>query len=97
MESTIPATTLATTLAATPAVTIENGATQPVFSRAEAVKQTVFVEVAGTDSDVDGKPDRVALPALHTLQNKLAAEPFDGYYCPDHQDPAAPGGGPPAG
>lgn len=107
-----------------PAVSIEDNATQPVFSRADAVKQTVYVEVEGTDSDHDGRPDRVAvdilrpketeqglkvpvimeaspyyaggndvpnhpvdvdengdpLPALLAEQNKLAAEPFDGYY-----------------
>jgi X-Pro dipeptidyl-peptidase len=107
-----------------PALKIENNATQPVFSRADAIKQTVFVEVAGTDSDNDGAPDRVAvdilrpketdqglkvpvimeaspyyaggndvanhpvdvdengnpLPTLKALANKLAAEPFDGYY-----------------
>ncbi|MFI7461063.1 Xaa-Pro dipeptidyl-peptidase [Nonomuraea sp. NPDC049646] len=110
--------------AATPALKIENNATQPVFSRADAVKQTVFVEVAGTDSDDDGQPDRVAmdilrpketdqglkvpvimeaspyyapgndvpnhpvdvdangnpLPTLKSPSNKLAPEPFDGYY-----------------
>ncbi|WP_327585573.1 Xaa-Pro dipeptidyl-peptidase [Nonomuraea sp. NBC_00507] len=108
----------------TPALKIENNATQPIFSRADAIKQTVFVEVAGTDSDNDGAPDRVAvdilrpketdqglkvpvimeaspyyaggndvanhpvdvdengnpLPTLKALANKLAAEPFDGYY-----------------
>ncbi|MGP3958609.1 Xaa-Pro dipeptidyl-peptidase [Nonomuraea sp. 3N208] len=108
----------------TPAIKIENNATQPVFSRADAIKRTVFVEVAGTDSDNDGAPDRVAvdilrpketdqglkvpvimeaspyyaggndvanhpvdvdengnpLPTLKALANKLAAEPFDGYY-----------------
>ncbi|TMR98039.1 Xaa-Pro dipeptidyl-peptidase [Nonomuraea basaltis] len=118
LTGTAPAT------AETPAIKIENNATQPVFSRADAIMQTVFVEVAGTDSDNDGKPDRVAvdilrpketdqglkvpvimeaspyyaggndvanhpvdvdengnpLPTLRSLANKLAAEPFDGYY-----------------
>ncbi|MEW9546908.1 Xaa-Pro dipeptidyl-peptidase [Nonomuraea sp. NPDC050783] len=50
--------------AGTPAITIEGNATQPVFSRADAIKQTVFVEVAGTDSDHDGAPDRVAVDIL---------------------------------
>ncbi|WP_157252362.1 Xaa-Pro dipeptidyl-peptidase [Nonomuraea typhae] len=48
----------------TPTIKIENNATQPVFSRADAIKQTVFVEVAGTDSDADGQPDRVAVDIL---------------------------------
>ncbi|WP_327108934.1 Xaa-Pro dipeptidyl-peptidase [Nonomuraea glycinis] len=47
-----------------PAITVTDNATQPVFSRADAIKQTVFVEVAGTDSDSDGKPDRVAVDIL---------------------------------
>ncbi|WP_214320814.1 Xaa-Pro dipeptidyl-peptidase [Nonomuraea sediminis] len=54
----------ATAHADTPAIKIENNATQPVFSRADAVKQTVYVEVAGVDSDSDGKPDRVAVDIL---------------------------------
>lgn len=48
----------------TPALAIQDNATQPVFSRADAIKQTVFVEVEGTDSDSDGKPDRVAVDIL---------------------------------
>jgi X-Pro dipeptidyl-peptidase len=120
----IAAMTTAPATAATPAIKIENNATQPVFSRADAIKQTVYVEVAGTDSDSDGLPDRVAvdilrpketdaglkvpvimeaspyyaggndvqnhvvdvdeygnpLPTLRSLADKLAAEPFDGYY-----------------
>ncbi|RJL23670.1 Xaa-Pro dipeptidyl-peptidase [Bailinhaonella thermotolerans] len=43
-----------------PQIKVENGETQPVFSRADAIIETVFVEVAGVDSDNDGKPDRVA-------------------------------------
>ncbi|NRQ32269.1 Xaa-Pro dipeptidyl-peptidase [Nonomuraea sp. NN258] len=49
---------------ADPAIKVENNATQPVFSRADAVRQTVFVEVAGTDSDNDGQADRVAVDIL---------------------------------
>ncbi|SEU38241.1 Xaa-Pro dipeptidyl-peptidase [Nonomuraea wenchangensis] len=117
-------TTPAAAAADTPGIKVENHATQPVFSRADAIKQTVYVEVAGTDSDNDGAPDRVAvdilrpketdaglkvpvimeaspyyaggndvanhtvdvdengnpLPTLRSLANKLAAEPFAGYY-----------------
>ena len=50
--------------AGTPAITIEDNATQPVFSRADAITQTVYVEVAGTDSDHDGSPDRVAVDIM---------------------------------
>ncbi|MET7462938.1 Xaa-Pro dipeptidyl-peptidase [Nonomuraea sp. NPDC005501] len=47
-----------------PSIVVENGATQPVFSRADAIAQTVYVEVTGTDSDGDGAPDRVAVDIL---------------------------------
>ncbi|MCF6471682.1 Xaa-Pro dipeptidyl-peptidase [Nonomuraea sp. MG754425] len=49
---------------ATPAIKVEHNATQPVFSRADAILQTVFVEVDGTDSDGDGADDRVAVDIL---------------------------------
>ncbi|MEV0380080.1 Xaa-Pro dipeptidyl-peptidase [Nonomuraea sp. NPDC050643] len=58
LAGTAPAT------ADTPAIRVENNATQPIFSRADAIQQTVFVEVAGTDSDNDGAPDRVAVDIL---------------------------------
>ncbi|MEV0146713.1 MULTISPECIES: Xaa-Pro dipeptidyl-peptidase [unclassified Nonomuraea] len=45
-------------------IVVEDGATQPVFSRADAIAQTVYVEVAGTDSDGDGASDRVAVDIL---------------------------------
>ncbi|MCG5220736.1 Xaa-Pro dipeptidyl-peptidase [Streptosporangium soli] len=47
-----------------PAIRIEHDATQPVFSRADAIVQTVFVEVAGADSDADGRPDKVAVDIM---------------------------------
>ncbi|GAA3103042.1 Xaa-Pro dipeptidyl-peptidase [Streptosporangium carneum] len=43
---------------------IENEETQPVYSRADALTETVFVEVAGVDSDRDGSPDRVAVDIM---------------------------------
>ncbi|WP_043621119.1 Xaa-Pro dipeptidyl-peptidase [Nonomuraea candida] len=55
---------------ATPAITIADNATQPVFSRADAIEQTVFVEVAGTDSDHDGAPDRVAVDILRPKETE---------------------------
>src|SRR5437868_4039857 len=57
-------------MADTPTLSIQNNATQPVFSRADAIKQTVFVEVAGTDSDSDGKPDRVAVDILRPKETE---------------------------
>ncbi|MFC7642613.1 CocE/NonD family hydrolase [Streptosporangium lutulentum] len=56
--------------AASPAVArpatapIENNETQPVYSRTDALTETVFVEVAGVDSDADGRPDRVAVDIM---------------------------------
>lgn len=121
---TTPAATPAAASAATPAISVRGNATQPIFSRADAIKQTVYVEVAGTDSDRDGRPDRVAVdilrpketdqglkvpvimeaspyyaggndvpnhvvdvdadgnpvPTFGKMADKLAVEPFDGYY-----------------
>ncbi|MEV4801895.1 Xaa-Pro dipeptidyl-peptidase [Nonomuraea sp. NPDC049421] len=66
LVATLTGTVTGTTPASadTPAIKIENNATQPVFSRADAIQQTVFVEVKGTDSDNDGEPDRVAVDIL---------------------------------
>ncbi|WP_341356920.1 Xaa-Pro dipeptidyl-peptidase [Rossellomorea sp. y25] len=41
-----------------PEIKVENGMTQPVFSHQDAIIERVFVETS-TDSDRDGKPDRV--------------------------------------
>ncbi|MEU7988825.1 Xaa-Pro dipeptidyl-peptidase [Streptosporangium canum] len=43
---------------------IADNETQPVYSRADALAETVFVEVAGVDSDRDGRPDRVAVDIM---------------------------------
>ncbi|PZG44610.1 Xaa-Pro dipeptidase [Spongiactinospora gelatinilytica] len=56
--------------AGTPAIKVENGATQPVFSRADAITQTVYVEVAGVDSDADGRADRVAVDIMRPKETE---------------------------
>ncbi|MBN6057350.1 Xaa-Pro dipeptidyl-peptidase [Nonomuraea sp. RK-328] len=56
--------------AGVPAAVVADGVTQPVFSRADAIKQTVYVEVAGTDSDGDGAPDRVAVDVLRPKETE---------------------------
>ncbi|MDF5751308.1 Xaa-Pro dipeptidyl-peptidase [Spongiactinospora sp. TRM90649] len=56
--------------AATPAISVVNGMTQPVFSRADAITQTVYVEVAGVDSDSDGKADRVAVDIMRPKETE---------------------------
>jgi X-Pro dipeptidyl-peptidase len=43
-----------------PRIVIKDGRTQPVFSYQSAIRETVYVEVP-TDSDHDGKNDRVAV------------------------------------
>ncbi|MFS1301977.1 Xaa-Pro dipeptidyl-peptidase [Streptosporangium longisporum] len=50
--------------APTTAPAVRDGETQPVHSRADALTETVFVEVAGVDSDADGLPDRVAVDIM---------------------------------
>ncbi|GAA5043362.1 Xaa-Pro dipeptidyl-peptidase [Thermocatellispora tengchongensis] len=49
---------------------VAGGATQPVYSRADAVVQTVYVEVAGVDSDADGTPDRVAVDIMRPKETE---------------------------
>ncbi|MEU1881631.1 Xaa-Pro dipeptidyl-peptidase [Streptosporangium sp. NPDC020072] len=54
----------ARTAAAPMSAPVVNEETQPVYSRADALTETVFVEVAGVDSDRDGSPDRVAVDIM---------------------------------
>lgn len=56
--------------AGVPAIKVEDNATQPIFSRADAIRQTVHVEVAGTDSDGDGRADRVAVDILRPKETE---------------------------
>ncbi|MEU4537713.1 Xaa-Pro dipeptidyl-peptidase [Streptosporangium sp. NPDC023825] len=60
----LPTGALPAAAARSAAPPIENGETQPVYSRADALTETVFVEVAGVDSDADGRPDRVAVDIM---------------------------------
>ncbi|GAA4226031.1 Xaa-Pro dipeptidyl-peptidase [Streptosporangium album] len=60
----VPSGALPAAAARSAAAPIENNETQPVYSRADALTQTVFVEVAGVDSDSDGHPDRVAVDIM---------------------------------
>lgn len=60
----LPSGVLPAAAARSAAAPIENDETQPVYSRAEALKETVFVEVAGVDSDHDDRPDRVAVDIM---------------------------------
>lgn len=49
--------------AAAPAITVQNGRTQPVFSYADAVREHVYVE-STVDSDLDGKLDKVRVDII---------------------------------
>ncbi|MFE7135918.1 Xaa-Pro dipeptidyl-peptidase [Streptomyces sp. NPDC057638] len=60
---TTPAASAATPAERTPALRVSDGATQPVFSRAEAIRQVVDIETE-TDSDLDGVRDRVRMRIL---------------------------------
>ncbi|GAA2873560.1 Xaa-Pro dipeptidyl-peptidase [Streptosporangium fragile] len=62
--ATVPAASAASSPRPPAAAPVENNETQPVHSRAEALTETVFVEVAGVDSDADGLPDRVAVDIM---------------------------------
>ncbi|WP_433257145.1 Xaa-Pro dipeptidyl-peptidase [Streptosporangium sp. CA-135522] len=60
----LPSGALPAAAARSASAPIENNETQPVYSRADALSETVFVEVAGVDSDLDGHPDRVAVDIM---------------------------------
>ncbi|MEU4508772.1 Xaa-Pro dipeptidyl-peptidase [Nonomuraea wenchangensis] len=65
------ATTTVTALparAATPAITVENGRTQPVFSYADAVREHVYVE-SPVDSDADGALDKVRVDIIRPKES----------------------------
>ncbi|MEV4218017.1 Xaa-Pro dipeptidyl-peptidase [Nonomuraea sp. NPDC049725] len=54
--------------ASAPAVTVENGRTQPVFSYADAVREHVYVE-SPVDSDADGRLDRVRVDIIRPKES----------------------------
>ncbi|WP_395106315.1 Xaa-Pro dipeptidyl-peptidase [Actinomadura sp. SCN-SB] len=53
----------------TPRIMVENGETQPVFSRAEAITQTVSIETT-VDSDSDGVRDRVQMRIMRPKETE---------------------------
>lgn len=57
--------------ASAPKVTVKDGETQPVFSRADAVTQTVDIETTA-DSDHDGRKDRVQLRIMRPKETDTA-------------------------
>ncbi|MFG1971933.1 Xaa-Pro dipeptidyl-peptidase [Nonomuraea fuscirosea] len=54
--------------AAAPAITVENGRTQPVFSYADAVREHVYVE-STVDSDLDGNLDKVRVDIIRPKES----------------------------
>ncbi|MBA2892429.1 Xaa-Pro dipeptidyl-peptidase [Nonomuraea soli] len=54
-----------------PGLEVRGNATQPVFSLAEAIHESLFVEVAGVDSDADGRADRVAVSVRRPRETRL--------------------------
>ncbi|MET8862568.1 Xaa-Pro dipeptidyl-peptidase [Nonomuraea sp. NPDC004580] len=54
--------------AAGPAITVENGRTQPVFSYADAVREHVYVE-STVDSDLDGALDKVRVDIIRPKES----------------------------
>ncbi|MFI7538377.1 Xaa-Pro dipeptidyl-peptidase [Streptosporangium sp. NPDC049376] len=51
-----------------PAITVERGRSQPVFSYADAVREHVYVE-SGADSDADGRPDRIRVDIIRPRES----------------------------
>ncbi|MFF4617917.1 Xaa-Pro dipeptidyl-peptidase [Nonomuraea jabiensis] len=54
--------------ATAPAITVQNGRTQPVFSYADAVREHVYVE-STVDSDLDGKLDKVRVDIIRPKES----------------------------
>ncbi|GAA0418984.1 X-Pro dipeptidyl-peptidase [Acrocarpospora corrugata] len=52
----------------TPAITVEQGRTQPVFSYADAIREHVYVE-SSVDSDANGQLDRVRVDIIRPNQS----------------------------
>jgi X-Pro dipeptidyl-peptidase len=52
-----------------PVVTVQDGVTQPVFSYQDAIRERVFIPVAGVDSDNDGVTDRVAVDIVRPKES----------------------------
>jgi X-Pro dipeptidyl-peptidase len=66
------------------AIEVEDGATQPVYKLADAIRESVFVE-SSIDSDGDGTPDRIALDILRPnatgkVASVMEASPYYGLF-----------------
>ncbi len=54
----------------TPTIVVENGVTQPVFSFADAIEETVWVEIPGVDTNNDGVTDRVMIQSSRPKETR---------------------------
>src|ERR1700760_2964443 len=52
-----------------PAITVQNGETQPAFSYQDAIRERVFIPVAGVDSDNDGATDRISIDIIRPKES----------------------------
>jgi X-Pro dipeptidyl-peptidase len=52
-----------------PVITVQDGKTQPVFSYQDAIRERVFIPVAGVDQDNDGVTDRVAIDIIRPKES----------------------------
>ena len=64
-----PGATAAAATTATPEIVVEDGVTQPVFSRADAIQEVVYVE-APMDSDGDGANDLIAVDVIRPVETE---------------------------
>ncbi|WHT17940.1 Xaa-Pro dipeptidyl-peptidase [Crossiella sp. CA-258035] len=61
----------ATAAPAPPGMSVVANETQPIYSHAEAIRETVYIESA-IDSDSDGKPDRIAADVMRPKETNTA-------------------------
>jgi X-Pro dipeptidyl-peptidase len=52
-----------------PTITVQNGETQPAFSYQDAIRERVFIPVAGVDSDNDGIDDRISIDIIRPKES----------------------------
>jgi X-Pro dipeptidyl-peptidase len=78
--------------AAPPSIVVEDGVTQPVFSYADAIRETVWVE-ARTDSNGDGRNDRIAIDVMRPAETEEGMEVASVMESSPYYGRSFPGGG----
>jgi X-Pro dipeptidyl-peptidase len=84
--------TPAVATAAPQSIVVEDGVTQPVFSYEDAIRETVWV-VAQTDSDDDGRLDRIAIDIMRPAETEAGMKVATVMEASPYYGRSFPGGG----